>query len=147
MGMGANTRVAEGRFLSGGGMIVAIDAASPLPPYEQLRMQIAALISGGQISPGTRLPTVRQLAVDLGIAPGTVARAYRELEEAGLIATSGRHGTRVTDRLPKVPAVERRRRLVDAANDFVRTARLLGASDDEIAAQVDRLLGPAEAAG
>jgi GntR family transcriptional regulator len=121
-------------------VIVAIDPDSPVPPYEQLRAQIVALIGGGQLPPGSQLPTVRQLASDLGLAPGTIARTYRELEDGGLIETRGRHGTRVSERLPKVNAAERRRRLTDAAAEFVRSARSLGATNIEIEAHLRGLL-------
>jgi DNA-binding transcriptional regulator YhcF (GntR family) len=72
-----------------------VDLASAVPPYEQLRVQIADLITLGTLRPGARLPSVRQLAADLGLAGGTVARAYRELEHAGLVEGRGRHGTLV----------------------------------------------------
>ena len=74
-------------------MIVLVDQDSPIPPYEQVRGQLAAMIGDDRLPVGTRLPTVRQLAGDLGLAANTVARAYRELEGAGLIETRGRHGT------------------------------------------------------
>lgn len=66
---------------------VRVDTASQVPPYAQIRAQLGALIVTGQLAEGERLPTVRQLATDLGLAPGTVARAYRELEAAELIRT------------------------------------------------------------
>lgn len=69
------------------GPAVHVDTASPVPPYEQIRAQLAALITTGRMPEGERLPTVRQLAADLGLAAGTVARAYRELEAASLIRT------------------------------------------------------------
>lgn len=72
---------------------VTVDPASGTPPFEQLRRQVAAMIAEGTLSPGTRMPTVRQLAADLGLAANTVARAYRELETDGVIATHGRNGT------------------------------------------------------
>lgn len=72
---------------------ISVDLGSATPPYEQIRAQIAALIALGTLVPGTRLPTVRRLAADLGIAAGTVARAYRELEQSGLIDTRRRNGT------------------------------------------------------
>jgi DNA-binding transcriptional regulator YhcF (GntR family) len=62
-----------------------VDTADPTPPYEQLRRQLAGLIRSGVLEPGGRLPPLRQLAADLGLAVGTVARAYRELESAGLV--------------------------------------------------------------
>ena len=74
-------------------MIVSVDLDSPLPPYEQIRAQITTMAASGVLPPGSRLPAIRQLAADLGLATGTVARAYRELEAAGVIITRGRHGT------------------------------------------------------
>jgi DNA-binding transcriptional regulator YhcF (GntR family) len=68
----------------------------PTPPYEQVRRQLAGHIESGRLVAGSRLPSVRQLAADLGLAAGTVARAYRELEEAGLITTGRARGTHVT---------------------------------------------------
>jgi DNA-binding transcriptional regulator YhcF (GntR family) len=73
--------------------MIGIDAGSPVPPYEQLRSQFAKQIGDRTLAVGTRLPTVRRLAADLGLAVNTVARAYRELEESGLIETRGRAGT------------------------------------------------------
>lgn len=83
---------------------VTVDLASPTPPYEQIRAQIAAVIDSGQIEEGTRLPSMRALASDLGVAIGTVARAYRELEGAGLVASRRRLGTVVA--APSVPAAD-----------------------------------------
>jgi DNA-binding transcriptional regulator YhcF (GntR family) len=74
-------------------MILRIEPDSPLPPYEQIRSQIATMAATGVLEDGNRLPPIRQLASDLGLAGGTVARAYRELEQAGVITTRGRHGT------------------------------------------------------
>ncbi|TDB88672.1 GntR family transcriptional regulator [Actinomadura sp. KC216] len=76
--------------------MIVIDAASPTPPYEQLRAQLARQIQDRTLAVGTRLPTIRRLAADLGLAVNTVGRAYRELEEAGLIETRGRAGSYVS---------------------------------------------------
>jgi DNA-binding transcriptional regulator YhcF (GntR family) len=73
--------------------MITLDTQSPVPPFEQLRAGIAEQIRDGRLPPGTRLPPVRRLAEDLALAPNTVARAYRELETAGLVATAGRRGT------------------------------------------------------
>jgi DNA-binding transcriptional regulator YhcF (GntR family) len=102
-----------------------------VPPYEQLREQIAGLIATGELTAGTRLPPVRQLAADLGLAGGTIARAYRELDQAGLIEGRGRHGT-VVRAAPAASAgeQERRRVLSAAAERLARTARELGFSDE-----------------
>jgi GntR family transcriptional regulator len=72
---------------------ISVDLGSPTPPYEQIRLQISALIAAGGLTAGTRLPAVRSLAADLGLAAGTVARAYKELEQSGLIETRRRNGT------------------------------------------------------
>lgn len=79
-------------------MLLSIDPNSATAPYEQIRIQVAALVRGGELSAGTRLPTVRRLAGDLGLAPNTVARSYRELETDGLIETRGRNGSFVARR-------------------------------------------------
>ena len=76
--------------------MISIDTGSPTPPYEQLRAQLAEQATAGELAAGTRLPTVRKLAEDLGLAPNTVARAYRELEADGFIETRGRNGSFVS---------------------------------------------------
>lgn len=74
-------------------MMLVVDPRSPVPRFEQVRAQVVALVRGGDLRPGARLPPVRRLAGDLGIAPNTVARAYRELEQGGVVSTRGRQGT------------------------------------------------------
>lgn len=78
-------------------MIVHVDATSAIPVFEQLRAQIERLIASGQLATGTRLPAIRDLARDLGLARGTVNKVYDLLARDGLVATSGRHGTVVLD--------------------------------------------------
>lgn len=70
-----------------------LDPGSADPPFEQLRRQVATRAASGDLPAGTRLPTVRALAEQLGVAPGTVARAYKELEADGVVVTEGRRGT------------------------------------------------------
>jgi DNA-binding transcriptional regulator YhcF (GntR family) len=115
-------------------MILEIDARSAMPPYEQLRQQITALIRAGVLQPGARLPAIRQLANALGLAGGTVARAYRELEGEGLVTTHGRHGTVVaaagSGAAQATPAT-----LLRSARRFASEARKVGAGlDDAVAA-------------
>jgi DNA-binding transcriptional regulator YhcF (GntR family) len=76
-------------------MELSIDSASATPPFEQLRTQFIAQITSGQLIAGAKLPTVRKLADELGLATNTVARAYRELEADGFVETHGRNGTLV----------------------------------------------------
>ncbi len=81
-------------------MIIRIDTDSPVPAFEQIRSQVAAMAGSRVLAVGARLPTIRQLARDLGVAPGTVARAYQELERDGVLITRGRHGSFVADTKP-----------------------------------------------
>lgn len=74
-------------------IVLVVDPLSAIPPFEQVRLQLLESIRSGGLAPEARLPTVRKLASDLGVAPNTVARTYRELESAGLIETRGRNGT------------------------------------------------------
>ncbi len=82
---------------------IIIDLETGTPPYEQVQAQITSLIAVGALLPGTRLPTVRSLAADLGVAAGTVARAYKELEAAGLVIANRRQGTVVAAAAPVMP--------------------------------------------
>lgn len=124
-------------------MIVQVDPDHPLPPYEQVRAQVAAMITGGTLPPGSRLPPIRQLAADLDLATGTVARAYRELEQAGLVASRGRRGTRV--RPPEewsagMDALDVQARLRQAADHYATLARQLRVDPDEALAAVEAAL-------
>ena len=103
-------------------MIVKVDAASDVPVYEQIRSQIAKKIASEKLPAGTKLPTIRQLAADLGLAVNTVAHAYRELESAGLVQTRPRHGTTVAEGTGS-PVRERLRR---QASSYALLARELG---------------------
>ena len=86
--------------------MITVDDANPTPAFEQIRAQITALIAGGELAHGDRLPTVRQLAADLRLAPGTVARAFTELEGAGLVESRRGAGTRVTGHAQPVDHAE-----------------------------------------
>ena len=110
-----------------------IDADSATAPFEQVRTQIAAAVATGRLSAGTRLPTVRQLAADLGLAANTVARAYRELEADAVIATYGRRGTFVRSEVVDEPTVHSlaAENARAAAADYVHVVRRLGLSSQE----------------
>ena len=123
-----------------GAPALVVDGADPTPPYEQLRRQLADLIGGGVLGPGTRLPPLRQLAADLGLAVGTVARSYRELALAGLVVSRRGGGTRVAAEAARRPASEITQGVEQAAHALVRSARLLGAHDDAVRAAVERAL-------
>jgi DNA-binding transcriptional regulator YhcF (GntR family) len=119
-------------------LTVAVDDATP--PYEQLRRQFAQLIGSGILQPGERLPPVRQLAGDLGLAAGTVARTYRELEAAGLIRTRRGGGTRVADRPPTLTEDQRRQLLSEYASAYVGQALLVTADNRAILEAVQHAL-------
>jgi DNA-binding transcriptional regulator YhcF (GntR family) len=98
-----------------------IDHTSAEPPFEQVRRQIAAQVTSGALPAGTRLPTVRALAAELGLAVNTVARVYRELEADGVVVTEGRRGTFVG---PSAAASDGA--LSAAATAYVEAARRAG---------------------
>jgi DNA-binding transcriptional regulator YhcF (GntR family) len=109
--------------------LLSIDPDNSVPPFEQLRTQVAAMTAAGELEPGQKLPTVRQLAADLGLAANTVARAYRELEADGVISTQGRRGTFVRSaRLDQEDHVGRVGAARIAAMNFTQTARRNGMS-------------------
>ena len=110
-------------------MIIDVDAESAVPAFEQVRAQLAAMIVGGSLPEGTRLPSIRQLASDLALAPGTIARVYRELEHEGLVTSRVRHGT-VVQPTRRTGAVVRQQ-LDEAARGFALAALRLGAGEDE----------------
>lgn len=111
--------------------MIVIDPSSHIPPFEQLRAGLIDAVSSGELAAGERLPTVRRLAEDLGVAPGTVARAYRELEASGIIETRGRNGTFVA-----FDADPARQQLQRAAAAFAAQVRDLRLDTDEALAAV-----------
>ena len=121
---------------------VEVDVGAAVPPYEQLRAQLAGHIASGRLRAGDRLPTVRALSADLGIAVGTVTRAYRELEAQDLVVSRRRTGTLVTGNLP-TPADPG---LGHAAAALVARARMAGLPDERVLDLVRAALhGPAGA--
>ncbi len=117
---------------------LVVDESLEIPPYRQIVEQIRAAIERGEMNAGMALPTVRQLAGDLGIAPNTVARAYAELQNDGWLTSDGRRGTHVTEKQP-VDRSERARGLRESIDKFVESLRHRGFSSAEIAAELARL--------
>ena len=112
-------------------MDIRLDPDSPTPPYEQVRLRIAALAADGTLPAGHKLPPVRTLAADLGLAVNTVARAYRELETAGLVETRGRLGTVITARARHLAPRPAGRRLLRRGHQGSRRAAGDGAGPGE----------------
>jgi DNA-binding transcriptional regulator YhcF (GntR family) len=119
--------------------IVRVDPSSDMPPYEQVRTQIAGRVAAGLLAAGEKLPTVRALAAELGLAVNTVARAYRELETDGIIATEGRRGTFVRSDAVEASSSDVR----EAAGAYATTARRAGLT----AAEATRLVEQAWSSG
>jgi DNA-binding transcriptional regulator YhcF (GntR family) len=115
--------------------VIELDLGSTVPPYDQVRTQITAMVESGVLATGTRLPPIRQLAGDLGVSASTIARAYRELEQRGVIETKGRNGTVVSSTTP-LDETGRRQRVAEAADAFARTARHAGIGLDQALAAV-----------
>jgi DNA-binding transcriptional regulator YhcF (GntR family) len=118
---------------------LTIDGGSATAPFEQVRTQIASSVATGQLGAGSKLPTVRQLAADLGLATNTVARAYRELESDGVISTHGRGGTFVRSAVldGPTPHAGSADTAKAAAAEYVRTLRRLGFNAHEAARLVE----------
>ena len=114
---------------------VRIDQHAAKPLFDQLRTQIIDGIRDGKLPPGTRLPTVRELAGQMSLAVNTVARAYRELESAGILETRGRFGTFVARVDPADTA------MASAAHTFVTAARALGVDKDDALRYVEAAFG------
>lgn len=115
-------------------MIIEVDPDAVVPTYEQIREQVTAMVVAGTLAPGQRLPSIRQLATDLDLANGTVARAYRELDTDGMVISRGRGGTRVAK--PEqwgAPATvtDTRNRLAEAAARYATLVRQLGIDTDD----------------
>ncbi|ANS26655.1 DNA-binding transcriptional regulator YhcF (GntR family) [Rhodococcus percolatus] len=120
-------------------MDIDIDPDSSTAPFDQLRLQIIEQVRSGQLIAGTKIPTVRALAVEVGLAPNTVAKAYRELGEQGVIETRGKQGTFIASGGDPIRA-----RAEKAATGYVQELRKLGVSDEEILGFVQSALRGAE---
>lgn len=117
---------------------IAVDHEIDIAPYQQIEEQLRALIQRGHLLPGTLLPTVRQLASDLNVAPNTVARAYTDLQEQGWLVSEGRRGTRVASGLPDVDERARSRTLRESVEHFMSLLVGRGYSRAEIADEIRR---------
>jgi DNA-binding transcriptional regulator YhcF (GntR family) len=112
-----------------------VDPRAAKPLFDQLRTQIIGGVRTGQLAAGARLPTVRELASELGLAVNTVARAYRELESAGIVETRGRFGTFIARDDPADIT------MATAARAYAETARSLGVGPAEALRYVEAAFG------
>jgi len=109
-----------------------IDGKSGVPYYRQIIEQLKFAIARGDMQPGDRLPTVRQLAVDLSINPNTVIRAYRELEIEGILDTQQGSGTFIGDRQPDIDPMEKQRMLDQILTDLLARASAYGYTLEDV---------------
>jgi DNA-binding transcriptional regulator YhcF (GntR family) len=115
-------------------LILSVDPALDVAPFQQISDQLREFVERGELRPGDALPTVRQLASDLGVAPNTVARAYADLQEGGWLTSDGRRGTRVAEATPAGDARERASILRNDLDEIVVALRRRGYSKKEISA-------------
>ncbi len=118
--------------------VLVLDPSNPMPPYEQIGWQIRLQIAAGRLRVGAFLPSVRQLARDLGVAPNTVVRAYGELEQEGWVASTARRGVQVIPPSPTMAAEARARAIERAVGQLLITAHQLGFTPAEVRAELER---------
>jgi len=118
-------------------IFLAVDPDLELPPFQQIVDQLRSFIERGELRPGDALPTVRQLAGDLGVAPNTVARAYAELQEQGWLSSEGRRGTHVASQTPATDRRARTKALREAIAQFLTTLTHRGYTANEISLQIE----------
>lgn len=122
------------------GQLIAVDSSLDIAPYQQIEEQIRAAIQRGELNPGALLPTVRQLADDLNVAPNTVARAYADLAEEGWLISEGRRGTRIAEHIPTTDKRVRTNVLRESLERVVSSLLARGYAGSEILTEVRRLL-------
>lgn len=118
-------------------MYLTVDPDSPVPIAQQIHDGIVAGIVSGELQDGQPLLSVRRLAVEYGVNPATVKKAYDQLQEDGLVRTAARSGTVIAR--PKRPSVQQRERLREDLRATVRRALAQGFNVDDICATIDDL--------
>ena len=113
-------------------MRFSVNPSSTEPVYAQLVRQVREAVARGTLKSGERLPSVRDLALQLVINPNTIAAAYREMEHAGLVNTQRGRGTFVAEISNPSPVAERRRQLQKHVDALLTEATHLGLSEEEV---------------
>jgi GntR family transcriptional regulator len=124
-----------------------LDLRSGVPVYRQIIDQVYAARASGAIGPGERLPTVRQLAVDLKVNPNTVVRAYRELELTGVLTTHQGTGTFLTDKKVERSDAECEQKLDHLVGDFVARAGREGFTLQQVLERLRQVLSSSTEGG
>ncbi len=115
-----------------------LDITSRVPIYRQIVDQVRLQVARGELQGGVRMPSVRDLALELRINPNTVARAYRELEHEGIVVPQHGRGVFVAQRKAKVPAAQRRRLIAQHLDELLVAAWKLGVGPRELIEQLER---------
>lgn len=119
-------------------LLLSVDPDLDMAPFQQIADQLREFVERGELRPGDVLPTVRQLAMDLGVAPNTVARAYTDLQDAGWLTSDGRRGTRVAQSTPAEHVKKRAVILNGDITRFIEVARRRGYTKSEIRMALER---------
>lgn len=115
---------------------LGVDPRDAVPIWRQIEQGVRRLVARGALAPGDSVSSVRELAQELGVNPMTVAKAYRSLTEAGVLAVRRGEGTFVAESPPAMARGERARALREAAERFVTEALTLAAAEQEAAGEV-----------
>lgn len=119
--------------------ILGVDPAAATPIWRQIEDGMRRLVASGRLTAGAAVPSVRDLARELGVNPATVAKAYRRLIEGGQLEVRRGEGTYVAERSASEAAAERRALLAEGARSFVRLARHVGVTREEASGVLDRV--------
>ncbi len=121
--------------------MISVNPGSFVPLYEQVKKEVRRLIALGALKPGEALPSIRELAGDLVINPNTVARAYRELEQEGLVDTHKGRGCFVAGRKPSLVSKGKEAYLEQVFDQAIEEARRFDLDRSEIIELLERRLG------
>ena len=127
--------------------LLDVDPAAAAPIWRQIEDGMRRMVASGRLSPGTAVPSVRELAKALRVNPATVSKAYRQLTEAGLLSVRRGEGTFVAERTHEERDDERRRLLAQGAADFIRVAKSVGASQKQAQSTVKKCWRTVDAEG
>jgi GntR family transcriptional regulator len=121
--------------------VIRVDATSFVPIYAQIKQEIVRLVATGRLKVGEPLPSIRDMAAAVIVNPNTVARAYRELEQDGLIATQKGRGSFIAERARPDAEKDLRAHLGRVMDEAVAEARKYDLDDDAIRGLFEDRLG------
>ncbi|MDX1632424.1 MAG: GntR family transcriptional regulator [Thermoanaerobaculia bacterium] len=117
--------------------MLRIDPSDAVPIWRQIEEGVRNLVARGALAPGDGVPSVRDLAKDLGINPGTVAKAYQRLGDEGILVVRRGQGTFVAEEPPRLSAERRDEKLRQAARSYAGVAITLGVDREDAASRVE----------